>query len=874
MQLRLNRALCASTALATGLLLATGALAQSTATQVQELVVTGARGLPDTAGLAQQVQVAKDESVVTQDFIKAQIGTSNFAQLINLLPGVHYSSEDSSGILSGDFRMHGLDCNHLSITIDGSPVNDSGNYACFPGEYLVAELTDHVKVDIGATDVDSPTASAVGGQVSVISKIPEQSFGVHGSAGFGSYNYQRVYAEVDTGAIGPTGLRAYLAINGASLDKYKGEGYINRRGVDFRVYQPLSGTSFVSLAGSWVRNRPDFYESGSRAQLATYGNNFDWNTVWIAPTIRSGVADVVAAQLTPAATLAAGLPLSAQQQGNNTQYWALHPNPVDFATIRGSSLFQLRDNLTFTFDPSFFYTLANGGGSTAISECDKRLLGVNFGKSATVPTSACRDLNGDGDTLDTVALYTPNNTNTHRWVLTTSLLWELNHENHLQFAYTYDYARHRQSGEYTMVNQQTGDPGDVFGGKDGYGIAIPTSDGSILRGRDRASLAKLNQFAVNYIGSFLDDNLKVNVGVRVPHFERDLNQKCYGFNGTSVFCSTVDPNVVAAALALASANKNTNATSAAVPVSLNTLMQATITINGLTQLPNFRMPFAQTYKFDKTLPNAGATYRIGDAHLLYASYAQGFSAPKTDDLYTSSPEVVQPETTTTYSAGYRYQTHNLTASANVYDTKYENRIVQSVDPTDPTLSIDRNVGKVDIYGFDGEVGIKPMEHLSLYASATIQKSEIKDNIAVSVSVAGVSTPAFLPTKGKQFVMTPEREFSGRAQYDIGDLTVGLQAKYLSSRFISDVNDDRIPGYATFGLDARYKLPWFGGRATLQANVDNLFDRDYISRSTTVNATKATQVVLVNGATATFNPSTTFLSVGSPRTWYVTLKADF
>jgi outer membrane receptor protein involved in Fe transport len=76
------------------------------------------------------------------------------------------------------------------------------------------------------------------------------------------------------------------------------------------------------------------------------------------------------------------------------------------------------------------------------------------------------------------------------------------------------------------------------------------------------------------------------------------------------------------------------------------------------------------------------------------------------------------------------------------------------------------------------------------------------------------------------------------------------------------------------LDVRYKLPWFGGGMTLQANVDNLFDEDYISRSSTVNATKATTVNLVNGGTATFNPSTPFLSVGSPRTWYLTLKADF
>jgi iron complex outermembrane receptor protein len=878
MQLRLNRALCASTALATGLLIATGALAQSTGTQVQELVVTGSRGLPDTAGLAQQVQVAKDESVVTQEFIKSQVGTSNFGQLINLLPGVHYSSEDASGILSGDFRMHGLDCNHLSITIDGSPVNDTGNYACFPGEYLVAELTDHVKVDIGATDVDSPTASAVGGQVNVISKVPDREFGAHASISTGSYNYQRAYAEIDTGSIGPYGTRAYISGNYAYLDKYKGEGHINRIGADFRVYQPLSGASFVSVAGSWVSNRPDFYFSASRAQLAQFGNSFDYNTVWQVPTRRTGVADGVATPPTGAAAIAAGLPANAGQAGSDTNFWQLHPNPVDFGTIRGSSLFELGHGLTLTVDPSFFYTLANGGGSTGISECDKRILGKNFGSSATVNTAFCKDLNGDSDTLDTVALYTPNNTQTHRFILTSSLLWELNHENHLQFAYTYDYGRHRQSGEYSAVNQLTGAPDTAFGAKDGFGAPIVTSDGSILRGRDRFSIAKLNQFAFNYIGSFMDDKLKVNVGVRLPYFERDLNQYCYGFNGTTVYCSTIDPAIVQAALNLANAKKSAAATDPAngVPNSLNTLMGgASISYNLAGQAINFRFPFKQTVKYDKALPNAGVTYRVNDAHLFYLSYSEGFSAPKTDDLYTSSPETVQPETTTTVSGGYRFQTHTLTASLNGYYTDYKNRIVQSVDPNDPTLSIDRNVGTVDIYGFDGEVGWRPIDHLSLYASATIQKSEIKNNIAVSVSVGGVSTPAFLPTSGKQFVMTPEEEFSGRAQYDWNGFTFGAQVKYLSSRYISDVNDDRIPGYAKFDLDIRYNLPWFTQyHPQIQFNVDNLLDRDYVSRSTTVNATKPTTVTLVNGGTATFNPSTPFLSVGSPRTWYLTVKADF
>ena len=874
MQLRLNRALCASTVLATGLLIATGALAQSTGTQVQELVVTGSRGLPDTAGLAQQVQVAKDESVITQAFIKNQIGTSNFAQLINLLPGVTYSSEDPTGILSGDFRMHGLDCNHLSVTIDGSPVNDSGNYACFPGEYLVAELTDHIKVDIGATDVDSPTPSAVGGQVVITSKVPDTDFHVYGSLSGGSDNYKRIYGEVDSGAIGPWGTRAYFAANYASGDKYRGEGYVRRTGFDARVYQPLQGTDFVSLAASYVKNRTIFYFGPSRAQLTQFGPTFDYNTVWVPPTIRAGVVDVLPTVPTGTAATAAGLPANAGQGGAETNYWSVHPNPVDFGSIRGASKFSILDNLTLTVDPSFFYTLANGGGSQGVSEKDLRLVGRNV---VVTPTSsggstvsgAGVDLNGDGDTLDTVQLYTPNNTNTRRFILTSSLLWELSHEHHFQFAYTYDYARHRQTGEFTKINLQTGDPGDVFGGKDGYGTPILTSDGSIIRGRDRYSKAILNQFAVNYFGSFLDDKLKVNVGARFPQFERDLNQFCYTFNGTTVFCSTVDPALVQAAFNNAVAHKSTAFSTTTTP-SLNALMQATVSFNNATGQPNFRFPFSQTYHFDKALPSAGVTYRLGDDHLFYLNYSKGFSAPKTDDLYSSSPELVQPETTDTYSAGWRYQTSTLTTSLNYFYTHYSNRIVQSFDVNDPTLSVDRNVGTVVIQGVDAEAGWKPIDHLSLYGSATYEDSEIKDNITVVVG----GQPAFLPTKGKEFVLTPKWQMSGRVQYDWHDFTIGLQGKYQSSRWISDVNDDRIPGFATFSLDASYKLRFINDDTVIRVNVSNLFDRFYIDRSSTVNATKPVTVQTAAGGTATFNPSTPFLTLGYPRFTTVTLSTKF
>src|SRR6202008_4520228 len=107
--------------------------------------------------------------------------------------------------------------------------------------------------------------------------------------------------------------------------------------------------------------------------------------------------------------------------------------------------FSLTDNLTLTFDPSFFYTLANGGGGFSTSESDPRLKGTNLASKGV-------DLNGDGDTLDTVNLYGPSNTNTRRYGLLTALLYDLDEHNHFSLAYTLDYAMHRQTGELGYID--------------------------------------------------------------------------------------------------------------------------------------------------------------------------------------------------------------------------------------------------------------------------------------------------------------------------------------------------------------------------------------------------------------------------------------
>ena len=860
-------------ALAGSLFAYSAALAQSTGSQtVEAVVVTGVRQV-STGGLAVQVRTAKDQSVVTQDFIKTQIGSSNFAQMINLLPGVTYSTEDPTGILSSDFRMHGFDGPHVSFTVDGTPVNDTGNYAIYPGEYLAAEVIDHITVNLGQTEVDSPTASAIGGTVNIVSKLPSETPQTLIKLAGGSYDYGRAFGEYDTGALGPTGVRSYLSVNYADSNKYKGAGDIQRWGLDGRVYQPLKGDDFVSAAFTYVQDRADFYESDSRAQFAQFGRSIDYNTQWAAPSVTPGAADGIAPSLSPPSSPALNSPAAPGfEQGNDANYYRLHPNPVDFGDLRGQSRFDLPYNAILTVDPYLFYTLANGGGTTSLKESDPRLIGSGVAKACPMGGTGV-DLNGDGDCKDTVLFYSPSNTQTQRYGVNSSLIWDLDEHNRFQLAYTYDYGHHRQTGQFTPINQITGVPDNVFGGKAGYGPTVMAEDGSILRTRDRLSLAKLNQVSFNYIGKFVDNRLHVNIGLRDPYFERDLNQFCYTYNGGSAWCDSVSPAKVLADYNLDIANHASGADKSSSATLLSGLLGTNIAFNPATGTPNFRFPFKQTYNFNRLLPNLGASFDIDDHNEVYATFAQGFSAPKTDDLYTSDQELVHPESSNQYGIGYRYHSPSITLSINGWGATWDNHIIQSFDPNDPTLSIDRNVGSVNLYGMDAEAAWRANDQFSLYASATLMKSELQQNYDVVVtSGLDKGKSIALPVKGKDLVMTPEDEFALRGEYRITEnITLGLDAKYTGRRYTSDVNDNQIGGFTVVDFDAEYRFEAWGHKSAVQFNVYNLFDQQYFDRVSTVSNAKP--VVFANGDTIAA-ASGPFIYIGAPTTAYVTLKTAF
>ena len=834
--------------LCTTAMLPSAVFAQSTGTVETEkdtIVITGTRAQKGTSGIVLQ-DSTKAKGLVTQEFIAKQSPGQTLLNTINYIPGVNFTQNDPYGSSGGNLRIRGFDGNRVSVTFDGVPLNDSGNYAVFPNQMLDPELVEQINVNLGATDVDSPTASAAGGTVNFRSLIPTDRMGVLADASYGSFDFKRAFGMVETGELGPWHTKAWLAASINHYDHWRGDGKIKKWQINGKIYQPLgNGGDFVSIAGHYNQNRNNNYNNPNLTDLRSLFGTL------VVPSNPSAfpveVGDYSSAQwhvidniayASNCGTRAPGVNGTAQvDPGCGVNYLGTQINPSNTGNIRGQSRFTLADGLILTVDPTYQYVLANGGTQSVVLKESDSLL------SQGVVGSPGVDLNGDGDTLDSVLVGRPSITNTNRVTVISSLVWKPSPNNTFRVAYTYDRAHHRQTGEYSFTDENFNLTNPFFGRN---GTPIITAAGTKLQNRDRTSIALLNQLSGQYIGKFFDNRLRAEIGLRSPWFVRDLDQHCYtpvkgsGFpvcieHPTTALFSTTPPVFYVI-----------------VP---NDVDPTTVGNNALYA------PFTAKYKYHKLLPNIGGTFAVNQSLSVFASYAKGMSAPRTDNLYRQPVIHVKPETTDSFDLGARYITGRFQAQGTMWKINYQNRIVTSFDPETNT-SIDRNVGKVSSWGFDGGIGYKPIRAINLIGLLSYTHAELKDDIIItSVSYNSAKPPAAstlspfeyycspIPTtgtapvqvcgrtSGKFVVETPKWQYGGRVELHVKPVTLGLQAKHVGKRFATDVNDVVVKAYTTFDADARVDLPWVPGNKTyFQLNVINLFNEHYFGNlSTTINA---------------------------------------
>ncbi len=819
--------LAASVVSTASAMVAAPAAAQSTGSVEFEddvIVVSGARN-QDVGGI-EVPDTPKAKQVLDEEIIRRQRPGQTVNDIVNLVPGVSFQNNDPWGSSGGSFTIRGFDDSRISQTLDGLPLNDSGNYALYTNQQVDPEVLESVNVNLGVTDVDSPTASAVGGTINIRTREPADEFGVTMTLTAGDTFpegdnigvdrlYGRGFLMIDTGDITGMGTKAFASASYTTYaNPFNNYGEVEKQQYNARIWQDIgSNGDFVAVAGHYNENRNNFFGSFFVTDIIDAieagDESFRFYNIDYPCTVDSvpGVFETPADLVNPANLDDEGDYIDPDGVNGCGAEFERRYNPSNTGNIRGSSRFTLTPDLILTVDPSFQYVKANGGGNEELLEGTREYNGQQYTGFLRGGYYFGRDLNGDGDMLDEISGFDPSQTRTRRFGVISNLAYEINADHRVRLSYTYDDANHRQTGQ-TAIARIDGEIPDVFPVND----PVITADGFELNKRNRQSYATLHQVSGEYRGRF--GNLTTVLGLRAPFFKRELNQLCY----TTSASGFVDCFENQDAAAYEAAN------------------------------PNVAPPISVTYKYDKLLPNVGAVYEFGDASI-FGNYAKGLSVPGTDELYDSlffsnKTDDFQPdsETTDSFDLGLRYQNGRVQAQIAGWYTKYSNRRAVAYDPI-LDESVSRNLGQVDKYGIDGSIAFQPTNNTLLYVFGSINESEIKNDVLGGVcglddgepdpseycTLATVGEQYFIPTAGKNESGTPLWSVGGRAQGSFGPVELGVQVKHTGKRWVNDTNTLSVGGYTLVDLDARIRLgEYFNGRdAALQFNVTNLFDEFYV-----------------------------------------------
>jgi len=734
-------------------------------TELNKVTVTG-EGDKLGTGLLLDEDAPKARSSVSKAQLEKTRSSGNPFQALSLLPGVNSSSYDATGLFGGNLRVRGFNSDQMGFTVNGAPVNDSGNFAVFPQEYIDQENLCSLYVTQGAPDTDAPHVGASGGNVGIWSCAPENEQRTRIALSGGQLGYYRGFARVDTGKVGA--FKGFVSISKTEADKWKGPGRAKRDHLDAGADYDLGGGSKISTSLLYNRAVNNNFRSlayaSSNAAVPTLSNGklsyFDDYTATIPKHLTPGSGTQ---NETSIASPTAPAPA----------YYGYSLNPFENGLLTAKGSFVLTERLRLDVQPYFWYGYGTGGTQqTQVGE-----------SGSTALHGGISDINGDGDTSDTVMVYRGSVTKTLRPGISAAFTYALDNQK-INAGVWFERARHRQTAPATRVDN-AGNIGDLW--LDGN--LLTYGDGSLYQNRNWLTVSTGESVFVQDTIDLLNNKLQITPAFSYRRINRDFTN--YANSGTG---GGVDYHI--------------------------------------------------SESFSEPLPSLAVSYQATDRVQVYSSVTKDFRAPSNFEygglgrgtLTTvngvgtySKPQAdlgVKPETSINFDIGTRYKGDMFKGSVTAFYNKFKDRIASSYNATDASTT-DTNVGDSHTTGLEVEIGTVPVNGFSGYVSGSYTRSTIDDNV-VSRLVGGVLTP--YDTAGKQFPDTPKGMAAVSLQYANGPYLLNVAGKYTGPRTLTLTNDVAIPGYTTFDLNAAWKLPNPTGNGfknpIIRLNVSNIFNKQY------------------------------------------------
>lgn len=464
---------------------------------VENIVVTGDRGT--ASGLIAVTAVPKSASTIDSGFIKDQPAASAPLQLLNLLPGVNVTGRDPTGLEREQMSMRGFQINEIGVSLEGVPLNDSGNFNFYSQIYVDSLNLQRVYVTQGSGDVDTPNLGATGGTVGMVVKPPSADFHILAEQALGENNFRNSFIRLDTGTFAGNN-RAFISYSNGYSDEWRGTGgTIARQHVDSIIEHQIGDSSRVTLEAFYNTQEMGQYEALTKAQIAQYGYNFNYAPTF-APLVPGspGVPenDNNSAAVAPNALLA-----------RSNFIGILGKNPFDNVFLTSKANLQLSDKVHLDLQPYLVYANGNGGVATYVTGSTLTALGVN------------PDVKHDGNNNDTLLYDDMGSQYQIRTGGVARMKVDLPYQE-VVFGFQYEHDTEREWQPLTQVDPVTGEPISQWGDRGSQYEMVNYPNGNHVRLQDRRTLTTIERPFLQDTIHLFDDSLLLNLAVQEPFVDR------------------------------------------------------------------------------------------------------------------------------------------------------------------------------------------------------------------------------------------------------------------------------------------------------------------------------------------------------------------
>ncbi len=436
---RIHLALVAATSMSQGLVMAE--------TSDSDVGTIGVQGKASAGGgYMVPEESIKGRSTVTKEALDKQAATGNAIDKLKYTPGLNISSEDNTGLSGFRFTMRGMNSDQVGMSVDGMPINDSGNYALYSNLLGDPENIDQIFVTQGASEADGPHIGSSGGNIGIVTIRPTKETGAFVKQVVGSNATRKTFARLNTGEI--NGLSNWLSVSHTEGQMWRGSGAVRADKVEWNSFFDAGNGNTANLILKYHEQDNNSYSQLTKAQFQQNGRKYDPYPA--TPTVGSN--------------------------GKYNSYYALAQNPFQTFTAVLNTQFKLADNLALSVIPYYYWGNGSGVGSSAYALNRGSNQGGVF-DLGNLPTAA--QYNADG-TPNSGVYYRPSRTQTWRPGITTKLTWDLG-DHSLQFGYWYERARQSQTQPFIPL-KSNGKPVDTWPDSNS---AIVDANGNQVQGRDR-----------------------------------------------------------------------------------------------------------------------------------------------------------------------------------------------------------------------------------------------------------------------------------------------------------------------------------------------------------------------------------------------------